>query len=82
MVQHINQLFPTEQSLAGLDDTMAELTCQVKFFQFLMGFSVLYAKVSTIEDEMREMVRAQTAVGGDAAGALEEAQTAIIQLFR
>ena len=30
---------------------------------------------------MREMVRAQTAVGGDAAGALEEAQTAIIQLF-
>ena len=38
--------------------------------------------MSTIEDEMREMVRAQTAVGGDAAGALEEAQTAIIQLFR
>ena len=31
---------------------------------------------------MREMVRTQTAVGGDAAGALEEAQTAIIQLFR
>ena len=38
--------------------------------------------MSTIEDEMRDMVRAQTAVGGDAAGALEEAQTAIIQLFR
>ena len=38
--------------------------------------------MSTIEDEMREMVRAQTAVGGEAAGALEEAQTAIIQLFR
>ena len=30
MVQHINQLFPTEQSLAGLDDTMADLTCQVQ----------------------------------------------------
>jgi len=29
VVQHINQLFPTEQSLAGLDDTMADLTCQV-----------------------------------------------------
>ena len=29
VVQHINQLFPTEQSLAGLDDTMVDLTCQV-----------------------------------------------------
>ena len=37
--------------------------------------------MSAIEDEMRSMVRSQTAVGGDAAAALEEAQTAIIQLF-
>lgn len=65
VVQHINKLFPTEQSLAGLDDTMADLSCQV----------------TSIEDDMRDMVRSQTAVGGDAAAALEEAQTAIIQLF-
>ena len=38
MVQHINQLFPTEQSLAGLDDTMAELTCQVKNLTILLRF--------------------------------------------
>jgi archaellum component FlaC len=65
VVQHINQLFPSEQSLAGLDDTMADLGCQV----------------SAIEEEMRDMVRSQTAVGGDAAAALEEAQAAIVQLF-
>ena len=29
VVQHINKLFPTEQSLAGLDDTMGELQAQV-----------------------------------------------------
>eukprot|EP00092_Neocalanus_flemingeri_P030125 GFUD01032703.1.p1 GENE.GFUD01032703.1~~GFUD01032703.1.p1 ORF type:complete len:880 (+),score=301.05 GFUD01032703.1:157-2796(+) len=65
VVQYINKLFPTEQSLAGLDETMSDLNCQVV----------------SIEDDMRDMVRSQTAVGGDAAAALEEAQTAIIQLF-
>ena len=39
-------------------------------------------ELKEMSNKMREMVRAQTAVGGDAAGALEEAQTAIIQLFR
>ena len=65
VVNYINKLFPTEQSLVGLEDTMADLHCQV----------------SSIEDEMRLMVRSQTQVGGDAAAALEDAQTAIIQLF-
>jgi len=65
VVQYINKLFPTEQSLSSLDETMSDLNCQV----------------ASIEDDMREMVRSQTAVGGDAAAALEEAQTAIIQLF-
>ena len=66
MVQYINKLFPTEQSLVGLDETISDLNCQVV----------------SIEDDMREMVRSQTAVGGDAAAAdLEEAQSAIIQLF-
>ena len=41
----------------------------------------VWFKVTTIDEEMREIVRSQTAVGGDAAAALEEAQAAIIQLF-
>merc|ERR1719483_909692 len=65
VVQYINKLFPTEQSLTGLDETMADLNSQV----------------GTIDEDMRDMVRSQTAVGGDAAAALEEAQSAIIQLF-
>ena len=65
VVNYINKLFPSEQSLVGLEDTMADLNCQV----------------TNIEDEMRLMVRSQTQVGGDAAAALEDAQTAIIQLF-
>ena len=65
MVQYINKLFPTEQSLAGLDEMMSDLNCQVV----------------SIEDNIREMVRNQTAEGGDPAAALEEAQSAIIQLF-
>ena len=65
VVNYINKLFPTEQSLVGLEDTMTDLNCQV----------------TNIEEEMRLMVRSQTQVGGDAAAALEDAQTAIIQLF-
>jgi len=64
-VQYINNLFPSEQSLNNLDVTIDELNF----------------KVTTIDEEMREIVRSQTAVGGDAAAALEEAQAAIIQLF-
>lgn len=41
----------------------------------------LSCQVVSIEEDMRDMVRSQTAVGGDAVAALEEAQTAIIQLF-
>ena len=65
VVDYINKLFPTEQSLAGLEDSISLLSCQV----------------TSIDQEMRSMVRSQTQVGGDAAAALEEAQTAIIQLF-
>ena len=41
----------------------------------------IFPKVTNIDEDMRRMVRSQTQVGGDAAAALEEAQTAIIQLF-
>ena len=65
VVAYINKLFPTEQSLTGLEDSMSLLSCQMH----------------NIDADMRRMVRSQTQVGGDAAAALEEAQTAIIQLF-
>jgi len=62
---YINNIFPTEQSLAGLEDYMSCVSVQV----------------SDLEDEMREMVRSQTQVGGDAAAALQHAQGSILQLF-
>ena len=65
VVAYINKLFPTEASLGGLEDSM----------------SVLGGQVAGIDEDMRKMVRSQTQVGGDAAAALEEAQTAILQLF-
>ena len=65
VVVYINKLFPTEASLGGLEDSMGMLSGQV----------------ASIDEDMRRMVRSQTQVGGDAAAALEEAQTAILQLF-
>ena len=54
-----------EQSLNNLDDVMAE-----------MRF-----KVQCVDEDIRRIVRNQTNVGKDAATALEEAQTAIAELF-
>ena len=53
---------PMEQSLSGLEDSISLLQCQV----------------ASTDQEMRTLVRSQTQVGGDAAAALEEAQSAII----
>ncbi len=64
-VDYINRLFPTEQSLGQLDDVMADMRY----------------KVQCVDDDIRRVVRAQTGAGGDAAEALAEAQTAILQLF-
>ena len=64
-VDYINQCFPTEQSLNNLDDQVTDM----KF------------KIQCIDDDIRRIVRTQTHVGQDAASSLDEAQTAIIQLF-
>ncbi len=64
-VDYINEMFPTEQSLGGLDDVIAEMRC----------------KIQCVDDDIRRIVRNQTYVGQDAAAALEAAQTAIVQLF-
>jgi archaellum component FlaC len=64
-LDYINDMFPTEQSLNNLDDVITE-----------MRF-----KIQCVDDDIRRIVRNQTHVGQDAASALEEAQTAIVQLF-
>jgi hypothetical protein len=46
VVDYINTLFPTEQSLAGLDETIGDLN----------------ARVEEIEQETRNMVRSQVGV--------------------
>ena len=64
-VDYINAQFPTEQSLANLDDVITDMRY----------------KVNCIDDDIRHIVRHQTHAGQDASVALEEAQTAILQLF-
>ena len=44
VVSYINKMFPTEQSLTGLEDSMSELSCQMQ----------------NIDADMRRMVRSQT----------------------
>lgn len=64
-VEYINTLFPTEQSLANIDDVVNKIR----------------HKIRRLDDNIRTVVRGQTNVGQDGQQALEEAQTAIQQLF-
>ncbi|XP_023933119.1 vacuolar protein sorting-associated protein 53 homolog [Lingula anatina] len=64
-VEYINTLFPTEQSLANIDDVVGRI----------------HLKIRKLDDEIRTVVRGQTNVGEDGRQALEEAQKAIQQLF-
>ncbi|XP_022255798.1 vacuolar protein sorting-associated protein 53 homolog [Limulus polyphemus] len=64
-VDYINTLFPTEQSLSNIDDVIGR-----------MRF-----KIRQLDDEIRIVVRGQTSVGESGREALEEAQTAIKELF-
>ncbi|XP_039177172.1 vacuolar protein sorting-associated protein 53 homolog isoform X2 [Crotalus tigris] len=64
-VEYINTLFPTEQSLANIDDVVNKIRM----------------KIRRLDDNIRMVVRAQTNVGQDGREALEEAQKAIQQLF-
>ncbi|XP_034947406.1 vacuolar protein sorting-associated protein 53 homolog [Chelonus insularis] len=65
VVDYINTLFPTEQSLSNIDDVVNE-----------MEF-----KICSIDKEIRSVVRGQTNVGQDGRAALDEAQKVIKQLF-
>uniref|UniRef100_A0A8D0GXX9 Vacuolar protein sorting-associated protein 53 homolog n=1 Tax=Sphenodon punctatus TaxID=8508 RepID=A0A8D0GXX9_SPHPU len=64
-VEYINTLFPTEQSLANIDDVVNKIRL----------------KIRRLDDNIRTEVRGQTNVGQDGRTALEEAQKAIQQLF-
>ncbi|XP_037533393.1 vacuolar protein sorting-associated protein 53 homolog [Nematolebias whitei] len=64
-VEYINTLFPTEQSLANIDDVVNKIRL----------------KIHRLDDDIRTVVRGQTNVGQDGRQALEEAQIAIQQLF-
>uniref|UniRef100_A0A670KM68 VPS53 subunit of GARP complex n=1 Tax=Podarcis muralis TaxID=64176 RepID=A0A670KM68_PODMU len=64
-VEYINTLFPTEQSLANIDDVVNKIKL----------------KIRRLDDNIRTVVRGQTNVGQDGREALEEAQKAIQQLF-
>ncbi|KAH9377424.1 hypothetical protein HPB48_016801 [Haemaphysalis longicornis] len=64
-VDYINTLFPTEQSLANVDDVIARMK----------------TKIRRLDDQIRTVVRGQSNVGSDGQVSLEEAQRSIHQLF-
>ncbi|XP_054004671.1 vacuolar protein sorting-associated protein 53 homolog [Hylaeus anthracinus] len=65
VVDYINSLFPSEQSLSNIDDVVNKME----------------SKIRTIDKEIRSVVRGQTNVGQDGRAALEDAQKVIKQLF-
>lgn len=64
-VDYINQLFPNEQSLVTIDETIQRMQCEV----------------SLIDDNIRAVVRGQTNTGQDGQMALTEAQKVITTLY-
>lgn len=65
VVDYINTLFPNEQSLANIDEVVADVEC----------------KLFTIDDEIRHAVHNQSIAVQDGEEALEEAKLTIQQLF-
>ncbi|XP_003485724.1 vacuolar protein sorting-associated protein 53 homolog [Bombus vosnesenskii] len=65
VVDYINSLFPTEQSLSNIDDVVNNMEL----------------KICNIDKEIRSVVRGQTNVGQDGKAALEDAQKVIKKLF-
>ncbi|CAC5421456.1 VPS53 [Mytilus coruscus] len=64
-IDYINTLFPTEQSLANIDDVVGKIRY----------------KIRSLDDDIRSVVRGQTNVGESGRQSLEEAQKAIQELF-
>ncbi|XP_065166273.1 vacuolar protein sorting-associated protein 53 homolog [Atheta coriaria] len=64
-IDYINTLFPTEQSLANIDDVVADME----------------GKIVSIDEDISTVVRTQTTASQDGRQALEESQKLIKQLF-
>eukprot|EP00112_Aurelia_sp_Birch-Aquarium-sp1_P023247 Seg685.3 transcript_id=Seg685.3/GoldUCD/mRNA.D3Y31 product="Vacuolar protein sorting-associated protein 53-like" protein_id=Seg685.3/GoldUCD/D3Y31 len=64
-VDYINTLFPTEQSLANIDDVVGRIRLRIR----------------RLDGEIRTAIRGQTEVGHDGREALEEAKSSIQDLF-
>ncbi|KAF5291601.1 hypothetical protein FQA39_LY14323 [Lamprigera yunnana] len=64
-IDYINYLFPTEQSLSNIDDTVSKME----------------EKIFTIDNEISVVVRGQTTASQDGRQALDEAQRVIKDLF-
>ncbi|XP_064392979.1 vacuolar protein sorting-associated protein 53 homolog [Halichondria panicea] len=64
-VEYINELFPSEQSLAGIDDRVTTIRVQI----------------NQLDEEIRTIVRGQADAGHDGRQSLEEAHEAIQELF-
>lgn len=64
--EYINKLFPTEQSLSNIDESITRIR----------------TKVQQLDEEIRGVVRGQADAGHDGRQALEEAQQTIQELFK
>lgn len=65
-VDYINQLFPTEQSLANIDEVIGTVK----------------SKIRSLDNDIRLTIRGQTNTEIDEYKALEEAQNSILLLFQ
>ena len=65
VVDHINSLFPNEQSLSNIDEVVAQVE----------------NRITDLSTSVKQAVRHQTSAGSKGQKALEEAQLAIQDLF-
>lgn len=65
MVNYINALFPTEQSLSNIDEVIGKVKSEIR----------------ELDAEIRSTLRNQTEAGDEGQQALRDAQSAIAQLF-
>lgn len=65
VVDYINTLFPTEQSLTNIDDAIVKVKQEIRY----------------LDGQIRDTLRTQTEAGADGQNALKDAQEAIGQLF-
>ncbi|KAK6623010.1 hypothetical protein RUM43_008862 [Polyplax serrata] len=65
VVDYINSIFPTEQSLSNIDDVISSFE----------------NKIHSIDEEMRTVIRGQTSLSKDGSTSLEQAKAVINQLL-